>query len=284
MTAYVEFGADVAEVWRYPGGEIGVRARVDVAAPQRLCAHVRSSDEWMALVMYLAAVPGAVEEVRLPYLPYARQDRVAAPGDPDAVAAFARLAAATGVRRFRTLDVHSPAAIAAFRAAGLELTSESAVPWMRRFVAGAAPGPLWFVSPDAGARRRTAEAAAAISTDDRPVGVVPCRKVRDPVTGRLRAFAVEEDAPRELGPAPVVVVVDDICDGGGTFLGVAAALAERYGAAFTPDLWTTHGIYSRGLDDLLRVYGRLGCTDSFRHGLAHPRLTTLSAHHAEVAP
>jgi ribose-phosphate pyrophosphokinase len=73
-----------------------------------------------------------------------------------------------------------------------------------------------------------------------------------------------------------VVVVDDICDGGGTFLGVAAAMRARYGGALQLHLFTSHGIYSKGAHVLLEsAYQTIGSTDSFSHGIAHSRLYTI---------
>ena len=60
-----------------------------------------------------------------------------------------------------------------------------------------------------------------------------------------------------------LVITDDICDGGGTFHGVAAALREVYGNDFKLHLWTSHGIYSKGVEELLKTFDTLGCTNSF---------------------
>lgn len=277
MNDHANFDDTLRTMWRYPGGEIGVRATT-APAPEQLLARVQSSDDLMALVMYLAAVPGRVRQVCIPYLPYARQDRVAVPGDPNAIEALARVFASTGVRMFSTLDAHSPAAIAAFARSNCTLTNLPCWPWLTRYLDQLQPRhgqPLWFVAPDNGARERTAAAATALSRADRPIGVVTCRKVRDPQTGKLRGFAVDPDhCPHSLGADPLVVIVDDICDGGGTFLGVATALREQFGAP-PLHLFTTHGIHSRGLNELARVFTTIGATDSFRSGHTHSQLRLL---------
>jgi ribose-phosphate pyrophosphokinase len=128
------------------------------------------------------------------------------------------------------------------------------------------------VAPDKGARQRTGELADALARPERSIGLVYCRKVRDPQTGKLTGFEIDsEGSPEALPPDALVVVVDDICDGGGTFLGVAAALRRQYGGR-PLHLWTTHGIYSRGLQELAATFTTLGCTDSFRAGHTHDRL------------
>ena len=274
MNDLVPFDDSVRSVWRYPGGEVGVRATKQ-PAPPRLLARVQCSDDLLALVMYLGAVRGQVQHVCIPYLPYARQDRVAAPGDPIAIDVLAELLATTGVRSFATVDAHSPAAVTAFAKVGCTLTDVASTPWLDRHlrtVRTRDDQPVWFVAPDKGARGRTGAAAKALGFAERPIGVVHCLKVRDPQTGKLQGFRVDaDDSPRELGRDPLVVIVDDICDGGGTFLGVATALRTRYGA-IPLHLWTSHGIHSKGLDELAGAFATIGCTDSFRSGHTHDHL------------
>jgi ribose-phosphate pyrophosphokinase len=277
MNEYVDFDRALCSVWRYPGGEVGVRAVG--AAPRKLLARIHSSDELLALIHYLDAVQGQVEELLIPYLPYARQDRVAAPGDPLAIAVLARLLCSSGVRTFASLDVHSPAAERAFSTVGASLRNLPATPWLQRFVEHCERSPdqeLWFVAPDKGARTRTRALAEALSSAQRPIGLIHGEKVRDPHTGALAGFRIDpQESPPTLERDALVVVVDDICDGGGTFLGLAAALRKSYGE-HELNLWTTHGIYSKGLDELAAHYQRIGCTDSFRSGRSHARLSVLA--------
>lgn len=272
LSEWVCFDDAIRSVWRYPGGEVGVRAIAP--APERLLARIHHSEELLSLLMYLGAVKDQVRQVVIPYLPYARQDRVAVPGDPVAIEVLAELLVSSGVREYATVDAHSPAAAATFAKLGATLTDLPAAPWLDRYVAAlhTRPAqPVWFVAPDKGARSRTAAAAAALSWPDRRIGLIYAEKRRDPHTGALMGFGIAEDSPAALGSDPLVVIVDDICDGGGTFLGVATALVERYGP-IPLHLWTTHGIHSKGLDALTRTYATLGCTDSFRSGHDHPAL------------
>jgi len=63
-------------------------------------------------------------------------------------------------------------------------------------------------------------------------------------------------------------VVDDICDGGGTFIGLADLLDER---AMRADLYVTHGLFSQGTEKLVQRYSEhVICTDSIEHELTLP--------------
>jgi ribose-phosphate pyrophosphokinase len=272
---YLILDEKLCNSWVYPGGEVGVRA---LARAPQLLARIQSSEDLMRLVMWLGATQDAagrpgVERVLVPYLPYARQDRRAVEGDPNAIEVLARVLASTGVREWHALDVHSERSLAAFRSAGCTLVSQSPVEHLGRFLAtlGGARD-VWLISPDTGASHKVREYAQALAP--RGVrGVIACEKVRNPHTGKLSGFRIP--APPELGAGATLVIADDICDGGGTFLGVADVVRSQYGAEVPLHLFTTHGIYSHGLDALLERFATLGSTDSFLHGLSHPRLITI---------
>jgi ribose-phosphate pyrophosphokinase len=99
-----------------------------------------------------------------------------------------------------------------------------------------------------------------------------CSKHRDPETGKFLGFEVP------LIKTPKALIVDDICDGGGTFRGIAAKVREQQPGEVQMFLYVTHGIFSQGLAGLLCEFGAIYCTDSFplKPGLAHPKLCVFS--------
>jgi ribose-phosphate pyrophosphokinase len=58
-----------------------------------------------------------------------------------------------------------------------------------------------------------------------------------------------------------VLVVDDICDGGRTFIQLGKKLREQ--GCKELSLLVTHGIFSYGVDELMKIYDRVYTTDSF---------------------
>ena len=57
--------------------------------------------------------------------------------------------------------------------------------------------------------------------------------------------------------------MDDICDGGGTFIGLASELMSKNAGAIY--LAVTHGIFSNGFDGLNRKFRGIFTTDSIKN-------------------
>lgn len=65
-------------------------------------------------------------------------------------------------------------------------------------------------------------------------------KVRDQLTGEIKSITIHGRVDNKN-----VLIIDDICDAGGTFVGCAAALKNA--GAKEINLYTTHGLYTKGL-------------------------------------
>ncbi len=81
-------------------------------------------------------------------------------------------------------------------------------------------------------------------------------KVRNPENGQIFGTEVFYD---DFEGKPVLIV-DDICDGGYTFLKLAEKLKEKNAGMVI--LYVTHGIFSKGLDELCQVVNNIITTDS----------------------
>jgi ribose-phosphate pyrophosphokinase len=105
------------------------------------------------------------------------------------------------------------------------------------------------IAPDKGAVRRAKLVAERFNKP-----LYQAEKHRDFTTGKLSGFSCEP-----LPDGKRFVVVDDICDGGGTFTGLAAHLNLNPAQL---GLWVSHGVFSKGLTELSKYFGEIGCTDS----------------------
>lgn len=119
------------------------------------------------------------------------------------------------------------------------------------------------IAPDRGAAARAEDMAAALGD----VEVIYAEKVREFGTGDITHYQIEG-----LHLGKKYLVVDDICDGGATF----NLLAENVPHGVDIDLWVSHGIFSKGVDNLSLRYGTIYTTDSFyKDGFTHPDVKML---------
>lgn len=174
----------------------------------------------------------------LPYIPYARQDRVANVGEPLSVKVFCSLINAMEFSCVTVLDPHSDVASALIDRVRVVHPHEflpQELDWRAEFRHG-----LALVAPDAGARKKVEALAKAMH-----VPIVFGTKKRDTATGALSGFGVEGDVPSDRP----LLVVDDICDGGGTFIGLVKVLREKTTQPIY--LYVSHGLFTRGVQCLL---------------------------------
>ena len=82
-----------------------------------------------------------------------------------------------------------------------------------------------------------------------------CNKVRNPETGEITGMEILQDSVTI--PERKFLVVDDICEGGRTFIEVAKLLEEKYPNS-ERELYITHGIFANNaVPKLLEKYSRV---------------------------
>lgn len=236
---------------KFPGGEMHVTVGAcETPAALLIHAHLTDSDAVMSLLMVTDALrrafPGVSVALDMPYVPYARQDRAANPGEALSAKVFCNLINAQNYARVIVQDPHSDVVPALLD----RVEVENPVPVLRRVVdciRERSGRNVALVAPDAGARKRVLKLGAELGLD-----VVFGDKKRDTRTGRISGTEV-------LGELPdcPLLVVDDICDGGRTFVELASVLASHQASRRRTHphyLFVTHGIFSKGLDVLLTHY------------------------------
>ncbi|BDZ52603.1 ribose-phosphate pyrophosphokinase (plasmid) [Frondihabitans sucicola] len=119
-----------------------------------------------------------------------------------------------------------------------------------------------IICPDHGAIERTQRIA-----DICHLPVFHAEKHRDTATGELSGFSVEP-----LNPNGKYLVCDDICDGGGTFMGLADATGLDRDHL---DLYVSHGVFSGRAAQLAERYGRVFTTDSLDTAAVSPLKATV---------
>jgi ribose-phosphate pyrophosphokinase len=242
----------------FSGGERHVQIGETKTAPAgfTLRAHLRSSDDIFDLLLTRNALIEAFGDVpmniEIPYLPYARQDRVCAPGQAFSLKVLADVLSTTSkMQRLAVWDCHS--------SVGLTLTGATNVEASNIVLAHSELRALIerentvLVCPDKGARSRCENMARALG--NRPL--IYCEKVRDPSTGKILGTEVHV----ETLEGKTAVITDDICDGGMTFIKIAEQLKAKRADKII--LFATHGIFSKGLDVFDGLIDHIYTTNSF---------------------
>lgn len=115
-----------------------------------------------------------------------------------------------------------------------------------------------LVSPDAGANKKIFKVAEQIGyTGD----IITCSKSRD-VNGKLNKVNV----PLEFSGKDLIII-DDICDGGATFINIAKTIRSRvHNSVKQPKIYliVTHGIFSKGLSELCKYFDGIYTTNSYQ--------------------
>lgn len=201
----------------------------------------------MFLIDSIHDAGGHIPKLVMPYIPGARQDRINPTGD----VLFTLKSVSMMVKdRFDTvvvLDPHSPEAVK-------RIGRIRTVTYPQSEIAKLLPNIYdGIIAADKGGVQRATEMADAMGVE-----VYLGGKTRDVSTGKLSGFTLE--VPFEgFYEGAHMLVVDDICDGGGTFNGLAEKIHEQ-GA--TADLYVSHGIFSKGTKALEENYGEIFTTDS----------------------
>lgn len=240
--------------FNFSGGECHVSiAGIETGAAAMIEAYLYSADDIMRLIMTVDAVrqinPETVIDLTIPYFPYARQDRVCNPGEAFGAAVMAHLINGLNARSVTVLDPHSPVVEAYLKNTRVITQAELVKGTVANFIKREG---LTLVSPDKGASKKTDEIGAALGG----VQVLHCAKVRDPATGKITHAEVHGDASGKD-----MMILDDICDGGGTFIELAKILkAQGAGRLY---LYVTHGIFSKGLDILKEHFAHVFCVHTF---------------------
>lgn len=180
------------------------------------------------------AVPGIGIKLFMPYVPYARQDRVCNPGESLSIKVVADYINGIGFYQVGIVDPHSDVTTALFNNVKVYPQESFALSMTlhtnRRNTI--------IVAPDAGASKKAAKFATAGGFS----GMIQASKERDLLTGKI----VETTVPDILVGDMNFLIVDDICDGGRTFIELAKKLRPLTTGEIS--LFVTHGIFSAGTE------------------------------------
>lgn len=245
---------------RYPGGELYFNFLTQLGDHNpvvNFLTRLTSSDDLVLLCLAVDTYHRMMRrhhlkpfvKVSIPYMPYQQADRVFSPTSDFGLQTVTKILNSLDVDSYEVYDPHSDVAPAL-------LKNCTAVPnhsFIRAVIGKLTEQgqDLTLLAPDAGAYKKIFKLAEAISFRGQ---IFSCSKYRDD-HGKL-TITVPENLV-----ADNILVIDDICVGGATFV----TLAEEINVlelSCNLHLAVSHGVFSKGFDPIRGYYNSVFTTDS----------------------
>lgn len=236
MSHSVVFKDEFVKQWRFPCGEAGIKLNddalvyaQDVDATIGIVMKFEGNDDLFALAQLVDALRFQNSAARIvlamPYFPYSRQDRRCTEGEGHALKVVADFINGLKLDQVHTWDAHSSV---------LEGLVNNLRARPQEVCAAKLPEFDVLIAPDAGAEKKVFKHAQVAEGTE----VICASKVRDSlgkITSVYLPFGGKVKGKR-------VCIVDDLCDGGATFLELGKLVKEFEPAEMC--LYVTHGMFT----------------------------------------
>ena len=230
--------------WTFPGGEVGVQLLdTDITHRDDIWITIRgipTSEDMFVAANLLNAIRNVNDSVsvslHMPYIPYARQDRVCNKGESFGLVVYFDMMKSmfADLDHFTTVDPHSRVAEDLVKTFECTIIPQHI---MAKSVCDTDKYDI-LIAPDKGATEKAKKFnhknLVTLSKSRTSEGIKYDDYEYDTLSGS-------------------VLVVDDICDGGGTFLSLIDMLKRTQPRVTSYSLYVTHGIFSKGVDVLLKA-------------------------------
>ncbi len=241
----------LAEASVFPGGETHIKLPNFIFVDNiTVTAKIRSANDLMELILVKEALDYYYNNLDkylvLHYMPYARQDRRCNPGESFSLMPVLNMINRLDFHKVICADLHSSTSrnlknleelsvVDIFMCYGPDYTNEV------------------IIAPDKGSEQRARSIANLYSTE-----YIVCNKTR---VGKDIVYEDLSVSDRRLLDRDVLIV-DDICDGGATFIALASNIRKN-ASVKKISLYVTHGIFSKGIGILFDAgIDRIITTDS----------------------
>ena len=121
------------------------------------------------------------------------------------------------------------------------------------------------VFPDDGATKRYA------GEFEEPI--ITCSKIREESTGKI--LGIKIDNSEKLNGKPLMII-DDLCDGGGTFCGIAECFRKIGISKDKLNITVTHMVNPKGIENLSKNFNHVWFTNSYKDWKNLPENVTMT--------
>lgn len=243
---------------RFPKGEIHTKiTEVLSYSDYRIDFEYENDQEIIELLMLCDSLKRKGKKLHhlyIPYIPFSRQDRINEEGECFSLKVFCDLINNIGAEKVHIVDPHSDVTPALLNNCIIESQHDVFSQYFTEEYFPEIKRGYFLISPDAGALKKIYKLAAITNSKE----VIECSKLRNTKTGAITATHVETHGGEFDGET--CFIVDDICDGGRTFIEIAKILKEKSAGKIV--LMVSHGFFTKGMqvfDGLIdEIYTRKG--------------------------
>lgn len=238
------------EIINFPDGEKHLRINeLDRKDTVAIRCRIKSSDD-LFLLMQLSDILNRqcmeVEEIKIFYLMSMRCDRLFSLEQPFTLKIVAHVINSFKAKNVIITEPHSARSLAMIKnSKGVYL------PKLEEYLGG------HICFPDKGAFCRYNQ--TIYGTDTLSQQPLICSKKRDVQSGQLLGFKLDSKGSYFTGDA--ISVLDDLCDGGGTFCGIAELLRPLKPSFL--NLFVTHAVQRAGIEKVASFYDNVYITNSY---------------------
>ena len=243
--------------WKFPAGETAVKIpHLCDSDHFHIIMDFESNDDIINLMFLCDAIREMHGndiriDLHISYMPYARQDRYCDAGESFSLKVICGILNSLDFYKIYVQDIHSEVMKGFFKSGTLVVYEQHTLQYqlVKNIIDTYRTNrKIAIIAPDAGAVKKAAKAAKLHNLD-----MIEFYKKRNPTNGKIESIKCSVDK-EELNKYDYFIVVDDICDGGGTFLQLASVIVDEYKFKGDLHLVVTHGIFSKGLLDLNTFY------------------------------
>lgn len=227
----------------YPDGQPNIRLKTEIDRKEGvdIACRVRNPNELFDLLMVADIVnrQSYVDKLVILYLMGGRTDRVLSFDQPFTLRIVADMVNTIKARKVEIIEPHSKRTV--------DLINNSIATSGTVLCSKIKDREFLIATPDKGAAER-------YKSD------IVCSKVRDTATGKLSGFKVDDVRCSLNGET--IVLMDDLIDGGGTFVGIHEKLKDLNPSEIY--LVVTHAIQEKGLRRVSKAFDKVLITNSFK--------------------
>ncbi len=253
------------DISKFPDGQQGLVIKNGVYDPNECHEIISRLNSFSDLELILCATAAlkaeGVKEIKLtaPYFLGARSDRKFGIGDYHYLKdVLCPIINAQKYSSVKVLDPHSDVLEACINNISIIPNTEF-VKWaLDDLKYSKHPTEFTLIAPDAGAYKKVDSLARLLK---HPTDIITAHKHRDLETGHITKTTVNGLGEQKRDGK--FIIIDDICDGGRTFIGIAEAIKEQ---VKNPEIYliVTHGIFSAGYNKLMNYFDKIYTTNSYQ--------------------